>query len=397
MTRSPKVIVIGGGIGGLTTALALHRRNIEVEIYEQAGQISEIGAGISLSPNGLKALRPLGIEDELLEIGFESPGHAMRAWDTGAVISYMDRRGVYERDFNARYTSIHRADLTDILRRQLPDHIFHLGKRCATATTTNSEAQVTFTDGSNASADLVIGADGIHSAVRKAVAGERAARFTGSVCWRGLVPFDSLPSGSIGKELTIFMGPKSHVIHYLVRRGELVNFVAHVETDSWTQESWTQECDRADALAAFTGWYEPLRQLIGSSERYYKWALFDRDPLTRWSKGRLVLMGDAAHPMLPHIGQGAVMAIEDGCALGILLDSHRDNIDTAIQRYQTLRIPRANKAVIDARDRGREMHAQSKFAQFARNIKMGLRKTFGGDKTALNLGAFYDYDINKAV
>jgi salicylate hydroxylase len=183
----------------------------------------------------------------------------------------------------------------------------------------------------------------------------------------------------------------------MVRRGTLINFVAHVETDSWTQESWTQECERSEVMDTFAGWHEPLLRLLGSSDRYYKWALYDRDPLESWSKGRVTLLGDAAHAMLPHIGQGACMAIEDGYVLADVVSQHPDNLNEALRLYERLRLPRTRRAVLEARARGKEMHLTSKWAQIKRNIRMALQHRLGGDKTGLKLSEFYEYDVAAAA
>ena len=279
MPRKPKVAVIGAGIGGLTAAVALHQRDIDVEVYEQSPQIAEIGAGVSLSPNAVKAFRALGLDAPITAIGFESDNQLVRAWNSGEVISKVFRKGVYEKEFGAPYLSAHRADLVDVLRRQVPDRVFHLGARCVEVETSDTGARARFADGAAIEADLIVGADGIRSVVRQCLFGRDVPRFTGSVCWRGLVPIDAFPPGLISTDLTLYMGPHSHVIHFMVRGGKLVNFVAHVETDTWTEESWTQECDRSEVMKTFAGWHEPLLQLLGSSERYYKWALYDREPL----------------------------------------------------------------------------------------------------------------------
>jgi salicylate hydroxylase len=393
MPRKQKVAIIGAGIGGLTAAIAMQQRGLEVEVYEQSPQIAEIGAGVSLSPNAIKAFRALGLDAQIAAIGFESDNQIVRAWDTGDIVSKVFRKGVYQKEFGAPYLSAHRADLVDVLRRQLPDHVFHLGARCIEVETGDHGAHARFADGAVAEADLIVGADGIRSVVRQSLFGREAPRFTGSVCWRGLVPLDAFPPGLISTDLTLYMGPRSHVIHFMVRRGTLVNFVAHVETDAWTGESWTQECERSEVMETFAGWHEPLLRLLGSSERYYKWALYDRDPLDRWSKGRVTLLGDAAHAMLPHIGQGACMAIEDGYVLADVLSQQPDNPAEALRQYERLRLPRTRRAVLEARARGKEMHLTSKWAQIKRNIRFAFQHRFGGDKTGLKLSEFYEYDV----
>jgi salicylate hydroxylase len=397
MPGTPRIAIIGGGIGGLTAALAMQRRNLDVVVYEQAAQIGEIGAGITLSPNAIKAYRALGIEDRIAEIGFESDAQLVREWDSGKIISQVPRKGIYEKTFGAPYLSLHRADLVELLRRQLPDRMFRLGARCVAVETGATSARARFADGSEIEADIIVGADGIHSAVRRSLFGSQAPRFTGCVCWRGLVPLDKFPPGLISTDLTMYMGPRQHVIHYMVRGGNVVNFVAHVETDAWTGESWTQECDRSEVMDTFAGWHPPLLQLLGASERYYKWALYDRDPVERWSKGRATLLGDAAHAMLPYIGQGACMAIEDGYTLAATIAQMPGRLDDALQRYERLRQPRARRAVLGARARGEEMHLTSRWAQLKRNIKMALHHRLGGDKTGIQLGWFYDYDVATAA
>ena len=396
MPGRPRIAIIGGGIGGLTAAVAMHQQNIEVEVYEQSTQISEIGAGVSLSPNAIKAYRGLGLEAQIAAAGFESDNQLVRTWNTGNVISQVPRKGVYKKEFGAPYLSMHRADLVDMLRRQLPDRIFHLGSRCIEVETSDTGARARFADGRQIEADIIVGADGIHSAVRRSLFGHEAPRFTGSVCWRGLVPLDAFPSGLISPDLTMYMGPRSHVIHFMVRSGTVINFVAHVESD-WTEESWTQECDRSEVMDTFAGWHEPLLLLLGSAERYYKWALYDRDPLDRWSKGRVTLLGDSAHAMLPHIGQGACMAIEDGYTLAAMIAQMPDELGEALQHYERHRLPRTRRAVLEARARGKEMHLTSKWAQLKRNVKMTLQHRIGGDKTGIQLGSFYNYDVVAAT
>jgi salicylate hydroxylase len=182
----------------------------------------------------------------------------------------------------------------------------------------------------------------------------------------------------------------------MVRGGKVVNFVAHVETDAWTGESWTQECDRSEVMETFTGWHPPLLQLLGSSEHYYKWALYDREPLDSWTKGRVTLLGDSAHAMLPHIGQGACMAIEDGYALAAVITQLPEDMSSALREYERLRLPRTKRAVLEARARGKEMHLTSRWAQLKRNIKLTVQHRFRSDKTGLQLAEFYDYDVAAA-
>ena len=384
MARRPKVAIVGGGIGGLTAALAMFRKSIDVEVYERASEIGEIGAGVSLSPNAIKTLDALGIEDDVRKIGFESEGQVVCRWDTGEVLSKVHRKGIYEKEYGAPYLSMHRADLVGVLGRNVPEKCLHLRKQCTSAEAIDGMAVARFSDGTEVEADLVVGADGIHSAVRRDVFGPQAPRFTGVVCWRGLVPYNRFAAGLLTTDLHLYVGPKKHLVYYMVRCGELINFVAHVETDDWTGESWTEECDRSEVLEAFAGWHEPLLQILGASEHYYKWALYDRDPLDNWSKGCVTLLGDSVHAMPPFIGQGACMAIEDGYVLAASLDRSPDDIRRALEVYERLRVPRANGAVLKARERGRELHMTSDW---------DLKKVDRKDKTGIDLHSYYAYDV----
>jgi len=393
MRRKPRIAIVGGGIGGFTAALAMRQRGIEVELFEQSPRIGEIGAGVTLSPNAVKAYRALSIDDQIASIGFESDFQVVRDGNTGAEISRVLRKGVYQKEFGAPYFSMHRADLVEVLARNVSEDIVRLDARCVAAQNTPTGAVARFADGREIEADLVVGADGIHSAVRRSIFGEEAPRFTGTVCWRGLVPYDRLPNGAISTDLNLYMAPRRHLIHYMVRRGELVNFVAHVESDSWTGESWTQECDRSEMLETFADWHEPVLELIGASDQHYKWALYDRDPLDRWSSGNITLLGDSAHAMPPFIGQGACMAIEDGYILAASVAGSPDDLAEALRRYEGLRVSRASRAVLEARALGEQMHLSSDEERQERNARMAHGHKAGGDKTGVNLGSFYAYDV----
>jgi salicylate hydroxylase len=187
---------------------------------------------------------------------------------------------------------------------------------------------------------MVIGADGIHSAVRDSLFGHIEPTFTGCICWRGMAPAETVSHLSNAGDMTAWWGPHGHVVHYPVRRGELINFVAHIDSDGWTEESWTYEVDRAELMETYARWNESLLRLIESSDRYYKWALFDRDPLESWGRGWVTPLGDSAHPMLPYLGQGACMAVEDGIVLAEAVKLSPDDLELALADYERLRNPR---------------------------------------------------------
>ncbi|MGA7789850.1 MAG: FAD-dependent monooxygenase, partial [Xanthobacteraceae bacterium] len=270
-----------------------------------------------------------------------------------------------------------------------------LGKKCIGVESGNGMAAARFADGSAVEADIVVGADGIHSAVRKSLFGADAPRFTGCICWRGMAPADAVPRDIDIADGTMWMGPHGHVVHYRVRRGELVNIVAHLDSDAWTEESWTHECDVAEVMTAYAAWNSALTRIYPCSTRWYKWALYDRDPLERWSKGRATLLGDSAHAMLPYLGQGAGMSVEDACVLGAMVALHGDDLDQALAAYERVRVPRAKAAVLGTRARARENHLASPLARLKRDVKLALRDRFGIDKTAFQVGDLYGYDVGQ--
>jgi len=396
MTRAPRIAIIGGGVGGLAAALALERRGAETVVSEQAPALSDIGAGLNLSPNALMALRALGLEEAVIAIGSESDFLIIRSWKSGRIISRM-RRGAFRRQFGAPNLTAHRADLLDVLRGALKKSDIRLGARCIAVEGRDRGAVARLADGSEIEADIIVGADGIHSVVRKGLFGADAPRFTGCICWRGMATTDAVPSDIAITEGAMWMGPHGHVVHYPVRRGELINIVAHFDSDAWTEESWTRECDLSELTTTYAGWHPDLLRLYPYSERWYKWALYDRDPLERWSKGRVTLLGDSAHAMLPYLGQGAAMAIEDACVLSAAIARHADDLDQALLAYERLRVPRARAAVLGSRERARENHLASPWARLKRDVKFALRERFGGDKTVFQTEWLYGYDVGREL
>jgi salicylate hydroxylase len=397
MGRAPRIAIIGGGIGGLAAALALERRGAEVVVCEQSPVHSEIGAGLNLTPNAVKAFRALGIEDQIEAIGSGSEFMAIRSWRSGRFIS-RTRRGDFPKVFGAPNLTVHRADLLDVLRGALRTTDIRLGMRCVAVDGGDRSAAVRFADGSTLEADVVVGADGIHSAVRKSLFGADRPRFTGCICWRGMAPAAAVPRDINIADGTMWMGPHGHVVHYPVRRGELVNIVAHFDSDAWTGDSWTQECDVAEVMTTYAAWNPALTRLYPLSQRWYKWALYDRDPLEHWSKGRATLLGDSAHAMLPYLGQGAGMAIEDGCVLAAMIGRHGEDLDTALSAYERLRVPRTKATVLGSRARAKENHLASPWARLKRDMKFALRERFGGgDTTAFKVGWLYEYDVGREM
>ncbi|HEY5211103.1 MAG TPA: FAD-dependent monooxygenase [Stellaceae bacterium] len=392
MSRTPRIAIIGGGIGGLAAGLALHRRGLDVMVYEQSPRLSEIGAGLGMAPNAIKACRSLGIEDAVVAAGCAPEFQIMRSWRSGRVISQQPLRDNSSK-FGAPHLTLHRADMLEILARALPEASVRLAARCVAVTPGATVATARFADGSEIEADIIVGADGIHSTVRTSLFGTEAPRFTGCVCYRGLVPIGDLPPTINVKDNILWMGPHGHIVHYPVRGGELLNIVAHIDSDSWTEESWNRECEQAELTATYPRWHPALQELFRGTPRWYKWALYDREPLARWRRGRVTLLGDSAHAMLPYLGQGAAMAIEDGCVLASCLAGPPDDLDAALERYEALRRPRTRRAVLGSRARATENHLASPWARLKRDARVAIRNRFAADKTVFQAAWLYAYDV----
>ncbi|MSQ50899.1 MAG: FAD-binding protein [Betaproteobacteria bacterium] len=387
----PKIAIIGGGIGGLAAAVTLRMRGMEVTVHERSPELREIGAGLRLTPNALKALRVLGLENEAMEIGVRIDRSTTRSWHSAAVISTQDTGAAR---YGASALAIHRADMLELFNRRLPDGVVRLNAICAEVQASTDTAMARFADGSQIEADVIVGADGIHSVVRASLFGADQPRFTGCVCWRGLIPIERFPHEAHGT--TRWLGPHGHVVSYPVRRGELLNFVAHYDSDAWTEESWTREADRAELLKTYSGWNDAVLRMLDSGERYYKWALYDRAPLPGWGRDRATLLGDAAHSMLPYLSQGASMTLEDACVLAQELARTPRDLSGALRRYEGARMPRTSRAQLGSRARAKENHLASPIARLRRDLLTKMRARFSADKTPDGVSWIYDFDVGRA-
>jgi 2-polyprenyl-6-methoxyphenol hydroxylase-like FAD-dependent oxidoreductase len=335
--------VVGGGIGGLTAALSLLRSGFEVQVYEQSAALGEIGAGVQISPNASRVLHGLGLAEELASTGVRPAAWHQRRWDDGRTLLYTPLGKALEAAFGFPHYQMHRADLLTALTAALPAERIHLGHRLTGLTEDGDRVEATFANGARVEVDVLVGADGIHSSVRHVLFGPTSPRFTGCIAYRGLVPAERLRE--LGLEVTaqVWMGPGAHFVHYFVSARRLVNFVAILEQDTWSRESWTDRGEITDALVAFAGWHPQVRAILGAVDETFVWALFDRVPLQQWSVGRATLLGDACHAMLPFMAQGAAMAIEDGATLAACLAGGGADVATSLRRYERLRVPRTSR------------------------------------------------------
>jgi salicylate hydroxylase len=390
MTR---VAIIGGGIGGLTAARALTQRGVDVAVYEATPELREIGAGVALGPNAMKVLRALGLEEPVRAIAGRSQWHMTRNGRTGRVISKTSHGEQADR-FGTAGATVHRADLLDVLAAAVPGGIVTLGARCRGVEPDGEVAVARFDDGSEIEADAIIGADGIHSAVRASLFGPDAPRFTGKICYRSVIGVDAVPGGPPANDNAMWLGPHGTIVLYPVRRDELINVVCHYDDADYRHETWITECDREEVLERYAGWHSSLQDIFAASEVWYKWALYDRDPIPRWTRGRVSVLGDAAHPMLPYLGQGACQAIEDGCVLAAAFAAEPDDPPAALARYERARRPRASQVVLTARERGLSNHLASPFAAWRRDVSIAVRRRLGRDPEGRGTAWIPQYDAS---
>jgi salicylate hydroxylase len=350
MARSrPSIVIVGGGIGGLFAANALVAQGLEVSVYEQAPALGEVGAGVYITPNCVRQLQRVGVGPDVEKWGAKVGGRSQYFRCDGTAIA-----GVQVTDtsgWNATY-GMHRADLVEMLAKALPPGVVHTGHRCTGFERGGEIARVTFDNGAEAEGDVVVGADGIHSVLRPYVHPSSRAVFSGTVTYRGVVAADLVPDWPAESWL-MWLGKGKHFLVYPLRAGKLINFVGFVPADREIKESWSAAGDPDELRNEFAGWDPRLGHLLRQVQTTFRTALFDRDPLPTWTRGRLTLLGDAAHAMLPHLGQGANQAIEDGMALAtILANTDRSTVLAALLLYERLRRERTTQVQLGARANG---------------------------------------------
>jgi salicylate hydroxylase len=388
-----RVLIAGAGIGGLTAALAALRSGLDVEVYEQATELKEVGAGVQLSANGTRVFYELGIGEELKALSCEAAGKEIRLWNTGETWKLFDLGKASVERYGYPYFTVYRPDLLDVLAtavRRLKADAIHLGSKCV-GFTQDASAVTLHLEKGEAQGDALVGADGVHSRIRQGLFGEDKPQFSGIVAWRGIVPMERLPR-MVGVN---WVGPGRHVVHYPLRAGRLMNFVGALERRDWRLESWSARGTTDELAADFAGWHGDVQALIRSIAMPYKWALMVRAPLPRWTLGRVTLLGDACHSMVPFLAQGAVMAIEDGFVLSRALTEGRGDVPERLQRYESARRERTRRAVEGSADNIARFHNRA----LADPVKAReyVEREWAGQNVAARYEWLFRYDAATAV
>ncbi|CAN1549128.1 UbiH 2-polyprenyl-6-methoxyphenol hydroxylase and related FAD-dependent oxidoreductases [Burkholderiaceae bacterium] len=355
----PKILIAGGGIGGLATALTLLQNNIDVDVYEQASELREVGAGIQISPNGNRVLDHMGVFEPLKSLSSPTQGKEIRLWNTGQTWPLFDLGKAAIDKYGYPYMTAFRPHLLQVLAEAVqalkPDAI-HLNARCNGFEQSDAGVTLHFDGAASVSGDALIGADGLHSKIRAGLFGAAPPDFTGMVSWRALIPMEVLPEHLARPVATNWVGPGGHVVHYPLHAGKVMNFVGTLEGNTWSGPPWVSPATVDAALTAFEGWHEDVRTMIRHAPSFLKWALCGRPFLDHWSQGRVTLMGDACHPTLPFLAQGAVFTLEDAVVLQRCIRQDAHDLPTALQRYEAARQERAYRMVRGASDNTSRFH-----------------------------------------
>lgn len=338
------VAIVGAGIGGLALAAALRLQGIEAVIYEQTKAFARVGAGIQMSPNAMRVLRGFGLEAQIRANAFQPQTWDNRDWDTGASSNRAALGATAEERYGAPYIQMHRGDLQEFLARAVPDGVIHYGKKLTGVTDGGQGYRLSFDDGSTAEAETLIGADGVHSLIRQHLLGADAPRFMGRAAYRTTFPATLLGGPEVA-DSTKWWGVDRHiVIYFTTRNREEIYFTTSQPETDWTTDSWSAEGNLDEMRAAFSGFHPEVQAVLEACPGVNKWALFERDPLPKWTEGRVCLLGDACHPMLPYMAQGAACSLEDAVVLARCLAAGTpDAASVAFQQFEALRKPRTSQ------------------------------------------------------
>jgi len=388
MGKVRRVAIVGAGLGGLAAAIALRQQGFEVEVYEQAPELGEFGAGINISPNSVKFFDAMGLTPKLRAVGSEPVGLTWREWDADE-ISYSLPFGDFEKRYGSKYYVVHRSDLHRILSEAVPETSINLGKRCTAVETRSGSAGVTFADGTSAEADVVVGCDGIRSAVRACMFGGEGPHYAGTMCWRALAPTDSLPKGYHDGYVNQWSGEGGFVVSYYIRQGKFINFVCVRQQPGWTEQSWSVPSNVDEMLAAFPKVGPKLRTMMAAATSCSKWGQFTGEHAAQWTNGRVTLLGDSAHAMLATFGQGANMAFEDAYVLARWLNASADDPNAALAGYERARKPRATRIQQLSRTEVHFKKIHSKWDLLRREFAFLTRH---GSTTSGNYRTIFGYD-----
>jgi salicylate hydroxylase len=341
MSSSCTMAIVGGGLAGLAVAHALRTFGMKAEVFEAAPALGEIGAAVNVSPQAVKALQAIGVGDKVAAVANSSPGIYTRNMQTGEFLEWNDRQEAAAR-YGAPYYTFHRADLLDALASGLDHGAIRLGHRLTGIAERSDRVMLAFANGTHVEAEIVIGADGVRSVIRQALYGDDNPTYTGQMVWRALlnggdVPEEVLePTGHIQ-----WVGPGCHLLAYYIRGKKLVNIVTQEDTDQWVEEGWSTRGDPDEMRSSFPNPEPRLAKLLSLVTECSKWGLFTRPLTQNWGRGRIQLIGDAAHAMLPNAGQGACQAFEDAYILARWLEARRDPVE-AFSNFRRIRIPRVH-------------------------------------------------------
>jgi len=348
MPAQPKFAIIGAGIGGLALAALLSRQGAQVTVYEQAKAFQRIGSGIQMGPNAMRILRALGLEPLLRRMAFQPPAWTNHTWDTGEFLGELNFAHAEAR-YGAPYLLLHRGDLHAALFSAVPPDLIAFDKKLVGVDRIGSGLTMRFADGTTAMADAIVGADGVHSRVRELLLGAEEPVFTGRVAHRTVFP-TALMGGFALDTCTKWWGPDRHILMYPVTASRDETYlVTGVPDPNWSHESWSTAGDMDELRAALAGFHQDVQRVLAACPKVHKWALFERDPLPRWSEGPIVLLGDACHPMMPHMAQGGASALEDAAIITRCLGAV-DDIEEAFRRYEATRQERTARLQLTSRE-----------------------------------------------